>query len=83
MKNYILHIALFLIGAMFLYTTIQIILPMWLSAAITMAIVTIIGVWKEKYDKKHGGIFDWKDLLADELGGAEGIILAIWLINKV
>lgn len=45
-----------------------------------MLIVTVIGVWKELYDKRKGGIFDWWDLLADELGGIEGIVISILLM---
>jgi purine-cytosine permease-like protein len=80
MKNYLLHNILFLIGGFCLYTFIQYFLPIWLSALFTMTIVTIIGVWKERKDKKEGGIFDKWDLIADELGGIEGIVIAILLI---
>jgi len=73
------HNIAFLIGSAFVYTTLQNVLSIWLSVAITMIVVTIIGVWKEKYDKSHGGIFDWLDLLADELGGVEGIVIVIFL----
>jgi hypothetical protein len=81
MKNYLLHIALFLIGGTFFYTSIQIKLPVWLSMAITMIVVTIIGVGKEMYDKETGGIFDWWDLACDEAGGALGISISILLIK--
>lgn len=81
MKNYIIHNVLFLIGSIFVYTTIQYYLPIWLSALITMVIVTVIGIWKERRDKKKGGIFDKWDLIMDLAGGIEGIVLVI-LLNK-
>ena len=67
-----------MIGAFVVYGVNQVNYSMWLSAAITMTIVTIIGVGKEMYDKRNGGIFDKWDLIMDELGGIEGIGLGIW-----
>jgi hypothetical protein len=81
MKNYLLHNVLFLIGAAFLYATLQARLPVWLAAAITMIVVTAIGTGKEVYDKKHGGIFDWWDLVCDEVGGTLGILISIYMIK--
>lgn len=77
MRNYLIHNILFLIGGLFVYPQLQIFLPIWLSIVITMTIVTIIGAWKERRDKKEGGIFDKWDLIMDELGGIEGILIAI------
>lgn len=76
----IVHNILFLIGGAFLYTTLQAELSMILSAIITMIVIMIIGVWKERRDKKCGGKFDWLDLLSNELGGAEGILIVKLLI---
>jgi hypothetical protein len=76
MNNYLKHNILFLIGGAFLFTTLQHCLIMWLSITLTMIVVTIIGVWKERRDKK----FDWWDLIMDEAGGIEGILIAIVLI---
>lgn len=82
MKYYIIHNALFLAGGFVLYTFIQCFIILWLSALITMTIVTAIGVWKERRDKKGGGIFDWWDLACDELGGTLGILVSIYMISK-
>lgn len=81
MKNYLIHNALFLIGGFCTYTFIQYYFPAWLSIVITMILVTIIGVWKECRDKRKGGIFDKWDLIMDEAGGIEGIVISIFLIN--
>lgn len=34
----------------------------------------IIGFGKEYYDKNHGGIFDWQDIIADCIGGILGFL---------
>lgn len=40
----------------------------------------VIGVLKEIYDSKHGGIFDKQDLAADIIGGMSGTIIGIIFI---
>lgn len=52
----------------------------WISGIIGFIISGIIGILKEAYDSKHGGIFDKKDLLADIIGGISGTIIGIVFI---
>lgn len=40
----------------------------------------IVGVCKEVYDSKHGGVFDHYDIVADFLGAFLGIILVACII---
>lgn len=53
---------------------------LWLSGIIGLAISMVIGVLKEIYDSKHGGIFDKQDLAADIIGGMSGTIIGIIFI---
>lgn len=48
---------------------------LWISALVGIVIGVVIGIIKEKYDSKHGGIFDLEDLLADIAGSASGALI--------
>jgi len=48
-------------------------LPWWAACSATLA----VGIGKEVYDKEHGGVPSWSDLLCDCAGVALGIILTI------
>lgn len=47
------------------------------SAILALMFTYAIGGFKEVYDDRHGGFFDWKDVKADVLGGVSGVILAV------
>ena len=49
-------------------------LPVWAGALIAIA----LGVGKEIWDKHHGGVPSWLDLLADIVGTCIGSLVA-WL----
>ena len=52
-------------------TILNIFLPMWLSATITL----VIGVGKELYDKISGkGCAEWKDIVCDIIGIVIGVL---------
>lgn len=52
-------------------TILNIFLPMWLSATITL----VIGVGKELYDKISGkGCAEWKDIVCDIIGIIIGVL---------
>lgn len=51
--------------------TLNLILPTWIAALITLS----IGIGKEVYDKVSGkGCAEWKDLLADLVGILIGVL---------
>lgn len=50
------------------------------SALVGWVVSYGIGMWKESYDKTHGGSCDQKDLTADALGAWAGAILAVLTI---
>ena len=50
------------------------------SILIALGITILIGVFKELYDKKKGGIFSEKDFVADIWGALFGFILTIIII---
>jgi len=50
-------------------------LPWWAACAITLA----VGIGKELWDKEHGGVPSWSDIVFDVLGILGG--MAIYMIN--
>lgn len=50
------------------------------SLLIALGIAILIGVFKELYDKKKGGIFNGKDFVADIWGALFGFILTVMII---
>lgn len=50
------------------------------SLLIALGIAILIGVFKELYDKKKGGTFNKKDIIADIIGALIGFILTIIII---
>lgn len=53
---------------------------LFFSAILALMLTYAIGGFKEVYDDRHGGFFDWKDVKADVLGGITGAILAVLTI---
>lgn len=52
----------------------------WISGMIGFLFSVMIGILKEVYDSKHGGIFDKKDLLADITGSVSGTVIGVIFI---
>lgn len=52
----------------------------WISGIVGFIITVIIGILKEVYDSKHGGIFDKRDLTADIIGGISGTVIGVIFI---
>ena len=50
------------------------------SLLIALGIAILVGVFKELYDKKKGGIFNKEDIIADTIGTLIGFILTIIII---
>ena len=48
-------------------------LPLWTAATAAVA----LGIVKEVWDKRHGGVASWADLAADCAGAAAGIIIGL------
>lgn len=48
-------------------------LPLWLSATIAL----LAGIGKELWDKEHGGVPSWTDVLCDLAGVAAGVLIAM------
>ncbi len=67
----LLHI---LVSAL-LVIAISILLPLWLSLVISF----IFGIGKELWDKYHGGVPSWHDVICDVVGLAVGAIIVILL----
>ena len=57
----------------FLVLALNLILPWWISALITV----ILSFLKELLDKKTGTYWDWKDIYADLLGIVISVILCL------
>lgn len=47
----------------------------WFSCVLAL----IVGVLKEVYDSKHGGVFDGSDIGADALGAFAGVLIILIL----
>lgn len=58
-------------------------IPAWISGIVGCIASIIIGVLKEIYDSKHGGIFDKKDLTFDIIGSMSGTVIGIIFINLI
>jgi Predicted periplasmic lipoprotein (DUF2279). len=67
----LLHI---LVSAL-LVIAISVLLPLWLSLVISF----IFGIGKELWDKYHGGVPSWHDVICDVVGLAVGAIIVILL----
>lgn len=65
----LLHI---LVSAL-LVVAISVVLPVWLSLLIALA----IGIGKELYDRTHKGACTWHDVICDVIGLAIGTILIV------
>lgn len=52
----------------------------WISGIVGFIITVIIGILKEVYDSKHGGIFDKRDLTANIIGGISGTVIGVIFI---
>ena len=54
-----------------LVVILGLLLPWWGAAAGALA----IGIGKELYDKKHGGVASWHDVICDLAGIALGVLI--------
>lgn len=60
-----------------LVIAIGILLPLWLSLIISF----IFGLGKELYDRYHGGVCSWHDIICDAIGLAVGgVIITLILL---
>ena len=65
----LLHITV----SMLLVIAASVLLPVWLSALIALA----IGAGKEIWDKYNGGACNWHDIICDVAGITAGLMIAI------
>jgi hypothetical protein len=74
-RNDLLHVESCALIALLLLTC----LPWWAACAITLA----VGIGKELYDKEHGGVCTWSDIVFDIVGIMLGMgVYLIWIITK-
>ena len=75
-----MHFSLSLVLCLLLYA-IASIFGLGAIALIPAFIITMtVGVIKELYDKKHGGVFDHNDIAADFIGCFVAIVIASLLL---
>ena len=68
-RDGLLHITV----SMLLVIAASVLLPVWLSALIALA----IGAGKEIWDKYNGGACNWHDAICDVAGITAGLMIAI------
>ena len=68
-RDGLLHITV----SMLLVIAISVLLPVWLSALIALA----IGIGKEILDKYNGGACNWHDIICDCIGLATGTLITL------
>ena len=68
-RDGLLHITV----SMLLVIAASVLLPVWLSALIALA----IGAGKEIWDKYNGGACNWHDIICDVAGITVGLMIAI------
>ena len=68
-RDGLLHITV----SMLLVIAASVLLPVWLSALIVLA----IGVGKEIWDKYNGGACNWHDIICDIIGLAIGTVIIL------
>lgn len=69
----LLHYTLALVAYLLLYNVLKHFINMYLAKGISTAIVIILCILKEVYDKKSYGLFDVKDLIAGVVGVLTGV----------
>ena len=72
-RNDVLHIETCALIALVLL----LLLPWWAASAIALA----AGVGKEVYDKEHGGVPSWSDIIYDVLGIMLGMTIHLIQLN--
>jgi len=60
-----------------LVVAISVLLPVWLSIVISF----IFGIGKELWDKYHGGVPSWHDVICDIIGLAVGALITILIVR--
>jgi cell shape-determining protein MreD len=60
-----------------LVVAISVLLPVWLSIVISF----IFGIGKELWDKYHGGVSSWHDVICDIIGLAVGALITILIVR--
>lgn len=73
------HVIYSLIGSAFLTVMLHNYAGALLAAVVASSMMTAIGIAKELYDRAHGGIFDWGDLLCDIAGAIAGAAMVVLL----
>ena len=68
-RNDILHVE----SCALLCIVLALLLPWWWAAAGALA----AGIGKELWDREHGGVPSWSDVLWDIAGAAAGILVVI------
>lgn len=82
-EDKVIHFLVSLLLADFFVRVVYAIIPdrAWVSYVFSFFIGSMIaygiGMWKEEYDKTHGGSCDYKDLTANALGAFVGAVYAV------
>ena len=60
-----------------LVVDINILLKLWLALVAALA----VGIAKELWDRKHGGVASWHDVICDVIGLTLGSLIAILIVR--
>lgn len=76
-----MHAVVSMLIAVFLYKLFALTgMPLMITLIVSSALTVGIGVMKEVWDKKNNGSPEARDVVADLIGVALGILLVLWIL---